>query len=427
MSARARVPALAALAACAAAALAPRAAAQRPAIDACAAQAIAYYAAHGAVARELGRAFLGDHESAVIEHRLEREGCVSLVAIGGAGLRDVDLLAHTARGEVLEEDVLPRAFGAVRACAAAATPIVAIAHAAAGRGEVRVLIVDSGEASALDPGRELGGCFARSAGARLARADVGPEPSGPPLERALASAQRRARELGWSSGEVRRGFLPPGGRDAERVVLAGGECHRVEAIAGPGVRALGLALIDPGGDVVATTERTRARDAALEVCPPEGGGWIAQVRARSGGGEHALVVRRLEGEPLAEARADPRARIESVELGARLTARGMRGRAIAWGLADRGLGQRFEVRAPGGCVAVAALRSSELAAGDLDVRVEDEGGRLLSWDEGPASSDRGAIPIAWSCAGGARTLSIRVRAHAGAGRFLLVLGEEGAR
>jgi hypothetical protein len=402
----------------------------RPAVaqtlDACTADATRALVAAGARVRSVERAFLLERDSAVFEVALEEDGCTGLLAFGGASLRDVDLLVGGLGGEVIEEDVEPRSWGWARACGAAGDRVAVIAHAFAGRGEVRVIVASSAPEAAPDPGRAIGACFARSGGVRRPIGDPGAPAPMRSIDEAVASSDRAAEPLGWRAvGEARRGWLEPGASDPQRLSLRGGTCYRVDALAGPELRDLSLTLLDPRGEVAAE-DRARVRDASVAICAEHDGGWVAQARASSGAGAYALRLRALEGEPLPEARADPRASIESVELASRLRARGMRARAIAWGLADRVGEQAFDVRVPAGCAALSALRSIDLGEGDLDVRVEDARGRLVAWDVGPASVARGPLPIAWSCAREARTLRVVVQAREGRGRFLLVAGQDDA-
>ncbi|AKF06822.1 hypothetical protein [Sandaracinus amylolyticus] len=367
-----------------------------------------------------GRAFLLERESHVVEHRLARDGCVAFLAFGSAGVRDVDLLAHTTSGDVIEEDVEPRAWGWVRACGDEGLVVAAVAHVHAGRGEVRVLAIDDGPERAPELGREVGACFARSAGRGRPLTDAGEAPAMRSLERAIDDADARA--IGWRAvGAAARGWLDPGATELHRVAIDRAGCHRIDAIGGPDVRALSLVVIGADGREIARDDRRR-RDASVVLCPGAAGSVVVQVQARAGTGAYALRHRVVEGEPLDEARVDPRASVESVELAATLRARGMTPRAIAWGLADGRGAQAFEVEAGAGCVAIAALRSRELEGGDLDVRVADAQGRLVGWDEGAPSVDRGPIPVVWSCADDARTLRVEVRAQDATGRFLLVTG-----
>ncbi|UJR80586.1 Hypothetical protein I5071_26330 [Sandaracinus amylolyticus] len=367
------------------------------------------------------RAFLLERQSHVVEHRLARDGCVAFLAFGSAGVRDVDLLAHTTAGDVIEEDVEPRAWGWVRACGEAGLVVAAVVHVHAGRGEVRVLAIDDAPERAPELGREVGACFARSAGRGRPLTDAGETPAMRSLDRAIEDADARAG--GWRTvGQPMRGWLDPGATELHRVAIEREGCHRIDAIAGPEVRALALVVIGADGREIARDDRRR-RDASVVLCPDAPGGVVVQVHARAGTGAYALRHRVLDGEVLDAARVDARASVESAELGAMLRDRGMVARAIAWGIADGRGAQAFDVEVGAGCVAIAALRSRELEGGDLDVRVADEQARLVGWDEGAPSVDRGAIPVVWSCAQEARTLRVEVRAQDATGRFLLVTGE----
>lgn len=378
----------------------------------------------GIAPRPIARTFLGEHESAVVIDTLPRDGCMAYLALGGAHARDLDLLAHVRDGRVLEEDVEPRAWGWVRACGEAGLEVAVIVHAFVGRGEARVIAFDDGPAAPPDLGRTVGACFARSAGARAPIADVGRLAPMRSLDEAIAASQGRARVLGATPiGRVIRGSLVPGQSEASRVALRGGRCHRIEALAGPELVDVGLRVLGPDGSIV-YDDPFRTRDARADLCPDEDGGYVLQARAISGIGSYAVIAYELPEDGLGA--MDPRARVEMIEVRARMAARGLAPRVHAWGLADRRAGQAFAIEVGAGCVAVSALRTRDLGEGDLDVRIAREDGGLVAWDVGPPSVDRGSAPIAWSCAPAPRTLRVQVSAHLGRGRFALVVGEERA-
>jgi hypothetical protein len=143
-------------------------------------------------------------------------------------------------------------------------------------------------------------------------------------------------------------------------------------------------------------------------------------------GEGAYAVAALElAEPESQPGIEGGARIEYAELVARMRARGFRSEVVTSGVVDRE--EKLQVPlavAPGACVAIGALRSTEdPASSSLMLGLTAEDGGLLAMD-GPSKEP----PLLFHCAAQAERLQAVVGTAQGRGRarFALIVGRETA-
>lgn len=114
------------------------------------AEAQAPFRARGFVPREAAEMELaqGDRESHAIS--VARGRCVAVVAAGGSGIRDVDLVLSDASGATLASDTAPAAHASASACAPAESELLVTYEVVAfrGSGRVTVSVLDEGERDA---------------------------------------------------------------------------------------------------------------------------------------------------------------------------------------------------------------------------------------------------------------------------------------
>lgn len=353
--------------------------------------------------------------------RLENEGCVGVLAIGHSLVSDLDLALYTSGGIELARDVQMDAHPYVRYCGAAGLEIVAVVHMFKGRGEYQLQAFDNAPASLPDLNRTIGGCFASSGGFRSAPVDVGTEPSGVPLDRAVELRTTALAALGYRA-------LPtadqPGtleGRDREVVALelAPHACYAIAALGGTGVLDLDVYVRSLNGAEVARDDR-RERDGVAKFCAGEDPRVLVEIRMFDGGGEYVVRVFRL-AEPPGELPVGitGRARVAYAEALSILRSRSFEARPLAWGflLPGRALAMPFRVTA-GRCYAFAGVASDELTNGDLDVVLLDEDERRIGWDLG-----RRSPPVVYHCAERDGLVRVVGRVYGARGRYMALVGE----
>ncbi|MAQ17773.1 MAG: hypothetical protein CMN30_23630 [Sandaracinus sp.] len=145
---------------------------------------------------------------------------------------------------------------------------------------------------------------------------------------ALEAMVRRHGEGQVPASGVETEGLTDGAQAQKPVHLVGGSCYRVLAAGGPGVRALSLELMAPGGDRVARSAQGRPR-ATLGVlrplCPTRTGDYALRIRAE-GGGEVAWRTFRAAAAERAAAAAAARHRPPVGGAGTGFVARALRDR-----------------------------------------------------------------------------------------------------
>lgn len=367
-------------------------------------------------------AFLREGQSRSVGFQLDEAGCVGVLAVGHRRVHDIDLVLHTDSGMALEQDVEVDAHPYLRFCGAEGLRLFASVRMYKGQGEVRVVWFADAPQALPDLHRTMGDCFAGGGGLRRPPADVGPAPPVRSVERTMEAMQADLVALGYRpSGRDRNGTLRAPQRDVHPLPVAAGRCFAVVAAGDGGIADLDLFVRTSTGREVARDTSRRA-SARVRFCAPEGETLVAEVRAFQGGGAYGLRTFALD-EPAGAGRTpglEGFARIGYAELSARMAARGMRARPVAWGRIGPGQALRMPVTVEAGrCYAFGAVPADDAARGDLDLIVVDEDDALVAWDVGP-----GRLPIVWHCAersGGLRAVG---RIYGAVGNYLLIVGEE---
>lgn len=401
--------------------------AQRAATDdsdplaACLAPVLARVAARGATPRESSTVFLVEgqsHSSSVV---LESAGCVGFLAVGAPRVLDVDLFLHTAAGTLLVDDTGTGAHPYVRFCGAQGLELALTVRMYGGQGEVRIARLDDAPATIDDLDLLLGDCVAPLGGVRRPPPDLGAEPDGPTLDDAVAVAEAHEIELGRArEGVAVRARLAEHASIARAVFLAGDTCYVATAVGGPEMQDLDVSVTAPGGAVI-SRDSSRERAARAEFCTSAAGAYRIAIRAYEGRGEFAMQLFRVrEPEAPRPAGLTGSARVRYAEQAARMTARGLRMRPLAW--ARLAPGEQLAMPLPmtrGECVAVGGVASDELDGSDLDVLIEGDDGRLVAWHVGT-----GGLPLVYVCADRDERLRVVGRVTgARAGRYLAVVGD----
>jgi hypothetical protein len=353
--------------------------------------------------------------------RLEHDGCVGVLAIGHALVSDLDLALYTSGGIELARDVQIDAHPYVRYCGSAGLEIVALVHMFRGRGEYHLQAFEDAPASLPDLNRTVGGCFASSAGFRSPPVDVGAEPRGVPLDRAVSARTEALDALGYRplARADQVGALEGRDREVLAIELNQGACYAIAAVGGDTVLDLDIYVRAMNGSEVARDDR-RERDAVAKFCVGTDPRVLVEVRMFDGAGDFLVRTFRLEEPPGAlPAGVTGRARVGYAEALSILRARSFEARPLAWGflLPGRALAMPFQVRA-GRCYAFAGVAADELVNGDLDVVLLDEEERRIGWDLG-----RRNPPVVYHCAERDGLLRVVGRVYGARGRYLALVGE----
>lgn len=361
----------------------------------------------------------GESHNEAIE--LEDRTCIGVLAVGREGVRDVDLTLYTDSGIALERDVSISPYAWVRFCGAEGLRLVTSVRMYKGRGEVRILRVADAPRRLPDLNGLVGACFAAGTGVQRPGAEVGPEPPGPSVDDELERVDRRLRRLGWTPRQqLERGALRNRQRARRRVRLEAGRCYALAAVGGPRVRDVDLVVASPRGRPVAR-DVERKRNAVAKTCTRDAGVHVVEVRMYEGEGPWGLRLYELD-EPPAGRRPpglEGRTRIPYVETGARMRERGMRVRPFAWGYGAPGVSLAVPVRLEAGrCYAFGGVTSEDMAQGDLDLVLLDDGGGRIAWDLG-----RGSEPLLYACPSRTAVYHVRGRVYGARGRWLLLAGE----
>jgi hypothetical protein len=267
--------------------------------------------------------------------------------------------------------------------------------------------------------------------ARPRPVDVGPEPTGPPVDIELLSVAERLSRIGYRlEGGVLFGGLPERHREARRITLEGDRCYALAAVGDTGVEDIDLRLlrIEQGLDVLAA-DSTRRREAVVKVCPDKSGTYLLDVRMYRGEGNYVIQSFGLQ-EP-----TGPRppgmtggTRIPWAELSARLAKHGLRAEPLTWGILRPSESQTIPVEVQGGrCYAVGAVATPDFSGADLDLSLLDASGHVHAAEIGPNPH-----PVVFHCAERDAVMHAVLHGHdlRRPGRFLLLLGRnaaEGAR
>lgn len=347
--------------------------------------------------------------------------CVSLVALGSTGVRDLDAHLFDPSGDLLVEDIETDSHPTVQLCTSTARRVYHVLEAYEGNGAYLVAAFVSDRAGFAQIARVVGGHPATAAGAGGERSDI----------------ERRMNEL--RDGIARRGFQPSGdptradfaapGALRVPLIVTPDRCYTLAAVADGQVRDADLAVYDPQGELIARDERP-AHDAALQLCPPVPVTLSVEVRARAGSGTVVLQSFSADAASLGGAnalwlgdRTAWGARADTLEHTAPEVARdlGAMGFAPTTDAAGRGVshaltpGESREtaVRAEAGrCTAVAAVAGRGVGA--VRVEVFDARGDLAA-----RGARHGAATVAVVCPTAVEELRAVVSASVGTGDVMV--------
>jgi hypothetical protein len=380
--------------------------------------------AHGAPVRLAGIVAYGfvTHQAAVTTPvDVPENGCLSLVALGSTGLRDLDAHLFDPAGALLVEDVETDPHPTVQLCTTAARRVYHVLDAYEGNGAYAVAAYVSDRAGLAEVARVVGGQPGTAVGTGGERSEI----------------ERRMNEL--RDGIARRGFLPVGGPSRADFAAAGARrvpfpvtpdrCYTFAAVADGEVTDADLIVYDANGEAIARDVRD-ARDATVQLCPPVAATLALEVRASSGPGIVALQGYQADaaslggpnalwlGERLAwGARAETLAQTAPAAI-ARLAATGYvpgadrLGRGVTVTLGPGESREETVVAPAGRCTAVAAF----VGRGVAGARVElfDAQGELVA--RGP---QRGGAAVAIVCPPAAETLRAAVSSVTGQGEVIV--------
>jgi hypothetical protein len=375
-------------------------------------------------ARPVDFLLTGDERS--YEFGLPQFGCLGFVAVGHRQVLHLGLSLFAPSGATLARDRGRDAHAYARYCGEAGQRVVVNLRMLDGEGEFHLVPLWNAPAELEALQGIMATCMSTGT-ARPDLVDVGPEPSGPSLERGLLSVERELVPLGYElQPELISGGLLERRRDLRHLSLERGRCYALAAVGDGDVEDIDLRLLSlTGSGSLVASDVTRSREAIVKVCPEQGADYALDVRMYRGGGNYVVQSYALNEAlgPLPPG-VDGNTRIAYTELVAQLGERGMRSVPVAWGLVESERTQAVPVKLmKGRCYAVGALASGDVGAGDLDMSLIDERGRFLAAEIGP-----GPNPLVYHCAPRDMTARAVVQSHqiAHPARFLVLLGEHAA-
>ncbi len=365
--------------------------------------------------------FITHAASVTTAYEVPANTCVSLVALGTGGIRDLDAHLFDPTGDLLVEDLETDAHPTVQLCASSPRRVYHVLDAYEGSGAYVLAALLTDRAGLATVARVLGGHPGVAAGEGGARSEV----------------ERRLNEL--RDGIARRGFLPVGeptrtdfpAAGAVRVplIVTPDRCYTVAAVAGGNLRDVDLRLYDPQGELAARDERPSV-DATLQLCPPAPGTYAVEVRARGGdgmavlqsfaadaaalGGSNALWLgERVAWGAQAMALEDvvPAVTRDLAALGYTPT-RDAQGNGAVQSL-GAGESREITVRAEASkCTAIAAIAGRGVSG--VSVEVFDARGDLLA-----RGRRQGAATVSVVCPTSAEELRVAIAAQSGTGSVML--------
>jgi hypothetical protein len=367
------------------------------------------------------RVFLHEGRSHAVPVRFEHDGCIGMLAVGHTQVVDLDLALYTRGGIALVEDEETARHPYARYCGAAGLELVAVLNMTRGRGEVLLQMFTDAPNALPDLNRSIGECFASAGGVPPPDVEIGAEPPGAALDTTLERATAHLTSIGYEAqGVDERGELPLRTRRVHPLSLAAGRCYAVIVAGDRAVRDLDLYLRSGDGLELARDVR-RTADAAAKLCVSDPRPILAEVRMVAGEGAYALRVLSLVEPP---GRRSPgiegAARFANAEARTMLGRQGLRVREHAWGFVAPSATLAMPVPvAAGRCYGFAAVPSSDLRGGDLDLLVLDEANGRVGWDLG-----RREPPVVYHCAERDAVLRVIGRIYGARGRYLLLVGED---
>ncbi|MBI2896122.1 MAG: hypothetical protein HYY06_21370 [Deltaproteobacteria bacterium] len=227
---------------------------------------------------------LGGHETVRFALPTEKSVCYTVVALGGDGVRNIDLVLLDEAALQVARDVGPAVDAMTQFCSENEETISAEVRMVSGSGEVRFAVF--GGAS-----EAIGGAGRLWLGERRDR------PSELPIEAAVAAAQEELRRAGYT---LRPAQAPTKIQQREvqshSVQTPAGRCTAVVAVGGRGLGRLRVGAFDAAGDpLVDPTVGIGA--AGARICPARAGTARVDVEAVRGGGEVSLVVGDVATQP----------------------------------------------------------------------------------------------------------------------------------
>jgi hypothetical protein len=350
--------------------------------------------------------------------------CLGFMAAGARNVQALELVLRSEEGRVLARSEQPSALAFLQHCGEPSEMVFATVRVADGQGEVVYRAWPTDEARP-GPLRRMESCSALGTPRPVPLA-VGPEPPGQSIEHQLDTAGGDLGRLGYQAGKlVAFGALRSGQHAANGLLLTRQRCYALVAVGGDEIVDLDLRVFGPTLPLAAAgSDVSRSRAAQVKLCAEAPARYVVDVAAFQGEGAYAVAALELT-EPAPQPGIAGGARIEYAELVARMHARGFDAQVLTSGVIDRE--EKLQVPlalAPGACLAIGALRSTEdPASSGLMLGLTAADGALLAMD-GPSKEP----PLLFHCAAQAERLQAMVGSAQGRGRarFALIVGREPA-
>lgn len=333
----------------------------------------------------LTRGFVLEDEGVAFPLDLAVGTCDTFVALGGGGIRELELTLYDAEGDPAATDAVPAEAGLIHVCpqghgGGQHRPYYMAVRSTDGSGAF-VLAHFRGSPGS---GEGFEGLFEGIRAPRVPFREV---------EEQLTRSRTALRARGMAP--LAPGFfehLSEGGVARLPLTLEGGRCYAAAARSGAGLRDVDLFLFDVGGAEVARDVGMDA-EPILEHCPDQSGPFTLELRAFEGAGAAGVMVfsaprptaaERAEPEP--EPEADPGSAL--AVLAAPLQRRGFAAPLFVARDASITPGEvrSHEVVIGPGCGLVAGASSGD--ATDLDLYLADAQGREVDRDTAVHSTAR---------------------------------------
>ena len=365
-----------------------------------------------------GRGFLLEGDSASHAVELPAGTCVTVVAVGSVGVRDIDAQLWAAEGTVLSTDDEPDPHPIVQTCRDdEPTQAYFVIKMFAGAGAYRFAVLRSA--------RE-----ALPRAVALVRGDATRPPPTSSLDRQLATRTEEIEGRGFAArGEPAALTLGPAEVMRLPLPVERGGCYTMIAIGGDGLRELDMSVTDEDGVEVAR-DTTSGPEALTQLCTDTDEILSAEIRAAAGSGDMRFIVlgatSEVIGGPGRLWLGERRDRPGEVPVGRAVAMAEQQLRTEGATVRPTGPPVRLQQHAvytttvqarAGGCLALLAVGGRGLG------RV-----RLSTFDaQGDPSSDP-SVGVAWAstrlCPGRAGAVRVDVEALRGWGELAIVAGGE---
>jgi len=220
---------------------------------------------------------LAEAEDLTNDRRLAGGVCYRFIAVGGAGVGDLELMVLQGSSEVARDSAsASEAVGSY--CATVETPVRIRIGMARGAGEVAWAVYSGGGQHGVErPGAEPVASF-----------PVGGT-GDDYLARQLRSLHGRVGEGRHGASDVMRTELRTSEDRVFPVRLEAGRCYTIVAVGSPSIRNLDLYLIDPSGmEIASDTGPEASAVIRTSPCPRWSGSYSVRVRAFAGYGPVAV-------------------------------------------------------------------------------------------------------------------------------------------